>query len=112
MVSFRQTLRSEAGEEIRVATDFEYSYPRIDREIVIGKTTLEGKYYTLPETSKNLEKGAYAIDVIDSRVILSYGAVTAEALAAATALRARGKRIGVLLLEMLKPYETRVYLWK
>lgn len=73
VVSFRQTLRSEAGEEIRVATDFEYSYPRMDREIVIGKTTLEGKYYTLPETSKNLEKGAYAIDVIDSRVILSYG---------------------------------------
>jgi 1-deoxy-D-xylulose-5-phosphate synthase len=43
-------------------------------------------------------------DVADG-VIISYGAVTAEALAAAEALRARGKRVGVLLLEMLSPYE-------
>lgn len=38
-------------------------------------------------------------------VILTYGAVAVEALSAAQALRACGKRVGVILLEMLKPYE-------
>ena len=38
-------------------------------------------------------------------VILTYGAVATEALAAAQSLRARGKRVGVILLEVLKPYE-------
>ncbi len=38
-------------------------------------------------------------------VILTYGAITAEALRAAELLRARGLRIGVVLLETLAPYE-------
>lgn len=38
-------------------------------------------------------------------VILTYGAIVSEALAAAERLRAGGKRVGVLLLEMLAPYD-------
>ncbi len=38
-------------------------------------------------------------------VILTYGAIISEALSAAAVLRAEGKKIGVLLLEMLAPYD-------
>lgn len=38
-------------------------------------------------------------------VILTYGAIAGEAVRAARALAARGKRVGVVLLEVLKPYE-------
>ncbi len=72
VLSFRQALVGATEAEIKVVTDFEYSYPRREREIVIGNTRLEEKHYTLPDSSKNLEEGAYAIDVIDTRVILSY----------------------------------------
>ena len=72
VLSFRQTVAKTADADVKVVTDFELSYPRRDKEIVIGKTELEGKYYTLPEASKTPEEGAYAIDIIGSRVILSY----------------------------------------
>ncbi|MBQ2719088.1 MAG: 1-deoxy-D-xylulose-5-phosphate synthase [Clostridia bacterium] len=39
-------------------------------------------------------------------VILTYGAIAEEALAAAASLRERGLRVGVILLEILKPYKT------
>ena len=39
-------------------------------------------------------------------VILTYGAIAEEALAAAATLRERGLRVGVILLEILKPYKT------
>ena len=38
-------------------------------------------------------------------VILAYGAIVLEALRAADLLRAKGKRIGVVLIEEIKPYE-------
>lgn len=72
VLSFRQTLVKKSGSDITVVTDFEPSYPRKDKEIVIGKTTLEGKHYTLPEASKNLAERTYAIDIVGTRVILSY----------------------------------------
>ena len=72
VLSFRQTVVKATDADVKVVTDFELSYPRRDKEIVIGKTELEGKYYTLPEASKTPEEGAYAIDIIGSRVILSY----------------------------------------
>ena len=72
VLSFRQSVNSASSSEISVVTDFEAAYPRRDKEIVIGKTSLEGSCYTLPDASKKLDAGTYAIDVIDSRVILSY----------------------------------------
>jgi hypothetical protein len=72
VLSFRQSVNSASSSEISVVTDFEYAYPRRDKEIVIGKTSREGAQYTLPESSKNLDAGTYAIDVIGDRAILSY----------------------------------------
>ena len=38
-------------------------------------------------------------------VIITHGRIVKEAMAASTLLRERGKRVGILLLEQLKPYE-------
>ena len=40
VLSFRQSVVKASSEEIKVVTDFEFSYPRQDKEIVIGKTQI------------------------------------------------------------------------
>ena len=71
VLAFRQAAQDAAGEELKLVTDFEYAYPVQAFELVIGSTGREGTHFSLPQ-GEALPAGAYRVDIVEQRVILSY----------------------------------------
>ena len=70
------------------------------------ETILRAFYPNGDYTAYGVRPEASFPDEAKDGVILTYGAITAEALRAAEQLRAKGLSVGVLLLETLAPYES------
>ena len=69
--------------------------------------TIKDAFYTTAATVSGRVRADYTLEEAQSldAVIVTHGRITAEALKAKAILKEQGKKIGILLLEQIKPYD-------
>ena len=70
-------------------------------------TTIKNAFYSSAATVSGRVRADYNMDEVQTldAVIITHGRITAEAIKAKETLKEQGKRIGILLLEQIKPFE-------